>query len=808
MEKRTKGAGAANLRTIFHLLMVLTFLLGTIALLPAQTLSVSVHESIAPESIPVPQSGTYDIGMTRMRMTATVANATLSQVSVELTQPSGTFDAASITDIKVYIEEGNGKYDNGGTQGGALKDYQIDTAGTTTFSGSSATIDLQTDHAQNVLEVNSNHFIFIVFTIDSSANPLGRIGCEITNVVYGPEGDGTGASVNSGAYGLHGDWGYVDKYEIEVDSSTGIAPVSADQGTLDVPVAKLVFTPVDTDLSTYGINIDSLTVTLVGTGNDVDVASSGVQLYDDSGGSAGSFDAGDILITAGDVPGGGSTAILTPTADLQIPSGGATYYIAVNVAVGANPGNQIGFQIADPSSDIQYIDIEGADPSVFVQYATQIGYTTLATAVPSTGSWVFEITEYIPFVVTQFTPAASATDVPRESDVTAKFTKDVDDTTLAGNFTLVGAVSGAVTATLSYDAGQKKATLDPDTDLNWAETYTATVTTSVLDSEGNPLEAQQQWSFTVEPAVYPTVLSTVPADGDTNVARDVLVKATFSENVNGVNGSSFTLYQGATPIAGTVSYDGPSFTATFTPSTTLDYNTQYTATITTAVYDDDDLYLQTDKVWDFWTLAATPPVVLSVFPANGSTDVPIGSTVQAVFSKPIDDTTLDANFTVEDYLGSPISGTITYDAGSFTATFTPAAPFRYLKTYTATIATGVTDSEGTALSIGKTWDFTTFGFEKATVVNNRIVSGGNSETLIFVPAPPNTSDKVSVQVFTTTGRLVRTFYRNATYSAIESQLPITWNGTNDRGQDLGPGMYFVQIVVAGTKQTLKVMIVR
>ena len=226
--------------------------------------------------------------------------------------------------------------------------------------------------------------------------------------------------------------------------------------------------------------------------------------------------------------------------------------------------------------------------------------------------------------------------------------------------------------------------------------------------------------------------------------------------------------------------------------------------------DIDARALEAEKQWVFYTVAPVPPAVVSVRPAEGETGVPVDTDIIAYFSKPIDDTTLAGNFTVEDAQGNPVNGSITYDdSGTPTATFTPSAPLAYKKTYTVTITDGVQDLDGLSLSVAeKTWDFTTFGFDKATIVNNRIVSGGNSETLIFVPVPPSTSDKVSVQVFTTTGRLVRSFYRNATYSSIESHLPIQWDGTNDRGSPLGPGMYFVQIVVAGNKQTLKVMIVR
>jgi hypothetical protein len=54
---------------------------------------------------------------------------------------------------------------------------------------------------------------------------------------------------------------------------------------------------------------------------------------------------------------------------------------------------------------------------------------------------------------------------------------------------------------------------------------------------------------------------------------------------------------------------------------------------------------------------------------------------------------------------------------------------------------------------------------------------------------------------------VKTF-RGAEIETISSGRKILWDGTNDRGKGLGPGMYFVQVRVAGRKSVLKVMIVR
>jgi hypothetical protein len=93
--------------------------------------------------------------------------------------------------------------------------------------------------------------------------------------------------------------------------------------------------------------------------------------------------------------------------------------------------------------------------------------------------------------------------------------------------------------------------------------------------------------------------------------------------------------------------------------------------------------------------------------------------------------------------------------------------------------------------------------------NNRILPGSTDPVKIYIPEPaggPNT--KVTVQIYTTTGKRVATLVDNRPYSQIESQLPLLWYGKNSRQKNLGPGLYFIQVVSGNDKKVLKVLIVR
>ena len=106
-------------------------------------------------------------------------------------------------------------------------------------------------------------------------------------------------------------------------------------------------------------------------------------------------------------------------------------------------------------------------------------------------------------------------------------------------------------------------------------------------------------------ATLPTVSSTTPANGATSVAVSVAITATFSKAMDAstINTGTFLLNDDATHITGTVKYSG--VTATFTPTTNLDYDTEYTAIITTGAKDLAGNALQGDYQWSFTTESGT-----------------------------------------------------------------------------------------------------------------------------------------------------------------------------------------------------------
>jgi hypothetical protein len=101
---------------------------------------------------------------------------------------------------------------------------------------------------------------------------------------------------------------------------------------------------------------------------------------------------------------------------------------------------------------------------------------------------------------------------------------------------------------------------------------------------------------------------------------------------------------------------------------------------------------------------STHPSVTSVDPANGGTSVPRAARPKVTFDEPMQGGTIQ--FTVTGPGGTPVPGSMSYDPGTRTATFTPASPLAWTTAYTATVQ-GAQDLAGNTLVAPRTWSFTT-----------------------------------------------------------------------------------------------------
>jgi hypothetical protein len=386
-------------------------------------------------------------------------------------------------------------------------------------------------------------------------------------------------------------------------------------------------------------------------------------------------------------------------------------------------------------------------------------------------------------------PVQGQTNVSTFATVTATFDEAMDPTTInTTTFSLKVSSGGAnIPGTVTYTAATRLAEFKPTNQLPSATSITVTITAGVKDISGNALllttGSPGIWSFTTADQTPPTVVSTIPTDGATNVAINTTVTATFSEAMDAttISGTTFTLKTtvGGTAVTGTVTYDVPSKTATFTPSSSLSSNSGYTATITTGVKDLAGNAMAANKVFVF-TVDNIPPTVLSVSPAPGAAGVLVTSPVNITFSEAMDAATITAagNITVKTTATSTnVTGTVTYNAATNVATFTPTGSLAFGTNYTVTVTTGVKDLAGNAMASPFTPTFTTAAAPDTTPPTVLSVSPVNAATSVAVTSPVNITFSEAMDAATITAAGNITVKTTATLTPVTGT--VTYNAATN-----------------------------
>ena len=209
-------------------------------------------------------------------------------------------------------------------------------------------------------------------------------------------------------------------------------------------------------------------------------------------------------------------------------------------------------------------------------------------------------------------------------------------------------------------------------------------------------------TFTVDPAL--AVTSTVPANAALGVAVNQSLTATFNVALtcSSVTTSTFTVAGPKGPVAGTITCTGT--TATLTPTTILDADVLYTATLTTGITDSYGDSLAANHAWTFTT--APPPTVISTVPAKVAISVPANQVVSATFSEAMNPATISSTTFTLTGPGGTVAGTVK-SPSTTSATFSPTADLASNAVYTATITTGAQSTSGVGLASNYVWTFTT-----------------------------------------------------------------------------------------------------
>jgi hypothetical protein len=191
------------------------------------------------------------------------------------------------------------------------------------------------------------------------------------------------------------------------------------------------------------------------------------------------------------------------------------------------------------------------------------------------------------------TGSPTGTGVSITTNITIQFDEPMDTGSADASFSYTDLTTtwDSADGVLAWSNGDQTMTFNPTTDLGYSTTYLVTLNGSVaMDLAGNPLDGNGDgtggdnytFSFQTEdqPPVVdttpPSVIGTTPDDEDTDVAVDIpVIEVEFDEDMN-----EAVIDVDLDGISTDESWDGN--TLIITPLEDMDYDTEYTVTITNA----------------------------------------------------------------------------------------------------------------------------------------------------------------------------------------------------------------------------------
>jgi hypothetical protein len=223
---------------------------------------------------------------------------------------------------------------------------------------------------------------------------------------------------------------------------------------------------------------------------------------------------------------------------------------------------------------------------------------------------VYQVPDTTPPELTRTSPFNNGINISIASNITATFNEAMDESSLnETTFILKDQNQNSITGSISYSEWNGyTAKFTPDFLLDYSNTYTATITTGVSDYHGgNNLQQDYSWSFTTRsnPDITPPeIIDTSPVQNSYCASVNSPVSVTFDEAIDPetLSSSSFYLHDASNNlVTSTLSYSEP--VASLHPQTNLTYNSNYIATITTAISDNAGNGLDSDYVLNFSTMA-------------------------------------------------------------------------------------------------------------------------------------------------------------------------------------------------------------
>lgn len=299
--------------------------------------------------------------------------------------------------------------------------------------------------------------------------------------------------------------------------------------------------------------------------------------------------------------------------------------------------------------------------------------------------------------VTSTTPAGASTGVGITAPVVITFSES-----MRINSVMVTGSPAVTFGTPAWTMNDSVVTLAPNPALAASTTYTLSVTGS--DLAGNNLASAHTFTFTtgaLPDMTPPTLVSSTPDAGATNVASTTRLVLTFSE---AMNTSGVTVTSSPVINLGVPSWSNGDRTVTFqSPVADWALSTSYTLTVAGADVAGNALGATTLAFSTVMLPDTTPPTVQTTTPAPGAMAVSPSTKVRFVFSEPMSTAETQAAITI-----SPATTcTFAWSSGDSVLECTPSAPLAFSTPHTVTVGTGAKDKNNNLLASTFSFSFTT-----------------------------------------------------------------------------------------------------
>ncbi|GAB4556093.1 MAG: hypothetical protein OHK0023_28040 [Anaerolineae bacterium] len=391
--------------------------------------------------------------------------------------------------------------------------------------------------------------------------------------------------------------------------------------------------------------------------------------------------------------------LVSPNANIQITFSQPMNRASVEAAFATNPPINGAFQWTDDQS---VTFMPGAPLTRGTEYTVSISTEALSQAnvgLEDRFRLTFQVTPNL--TVNQVIPAPGAEGVEASAVITVVFDRPVvplintaDQSSLPQPLTLIPEVAGT-----GEWIGTSIYQFRPETTFAGGTLYTVTISESLKDIDGSPLNAPYVWQFRTLP---PQILSTSPSVNESGVLLEREITVSFNQPMDQASlREAFTLrnLNNAANVAGSFTFSADGTTLTFKPSSRLEVDTAYQFTISAAARSaSGEAVLVNPQTINFRTVPF--PRLLETNPTNGEMNVRPGRGIWFRFSAPMNAETFKERVTVEPK-ADRLTISPSYDTLYVNFQALPET------TYTVTIAAGVQDLYGNTIDTPIVVRFTT-----------------------------------------------------------------------------------------------------